>query len=188
MTDPGLSDRLRQKSRRAGLAVGLTMLLTITICIAGATIIYAALVAPLSDFIPISAPAVTPPTQAAAVGVDLSDRQITQGQTAAAQSGQQVAPPTVAAPPTEPPTAPTATPKPFEPTHQISARESVNFRSGPSTSDPIIVALPPATPLRYLGEEAPAQNPDDAPGWMKFETEDGQEGWVRQIDTTPYQP
>ena len=35
MTDSGLSTRLRQQSRRAGLMVGLTMVLTIAICIFG---------------------------------------------------------------------------------------------------------------------------------------------------------
>ena len=59
--------------------------------------------------------------------------------------------------PTQPaPAAPTDSPTAddFEPTHQIGADQSVNFRSGPSTTDPIIVALPPATPLQYLNEDA----------------------------------
>ena len=60
--------------------------------------------------------------------------------------------------PTQPaPAAPTDSPTAddFEPTHQIGAGQSVNFRSGPSTTDPIIVALPPDTPLQYLDEDAP---------------------------------
>lgn len=76
----------------------------------------------------------------------------------------------------------------FEPTHQIGAAQSVNFRAGPSTGDSIIEALSPATPLQYLDEDAPTTNPSDGDRWMRFRTEDGQEGWVREIDTTTYQP
>ena len=93
--------------------------------------------------------------------------------------------------PTQPaPAAPTNSPTAddFEPTHQIGAGQSVNFRSGPSTTDPIIVALPPDTPLQYLNEDAPTENPSDGDRWMRFRNEAGDEGWIREIDTEPYQP
>jgi hypothetical protein len=48
------------------------------------------------------------------------------------------------------------------------------------------MALSPATPLQFLGEEEPTTNPGDGERWMRFRTEDGQEGWVREIDTGPY--
>ena len=66
--------------------------------------------------------------------------------------------------------------------------ESVNFRAGPSTVDAIISALPPATPLQYLNEDAPTENPNDGNRWMKFRIQNGAEGWVREIDTEQYQP
>ncbi|MCC7025149.1 MAG: hypothetical protein IT338_20115, partial [Thermomicrobiales bacterium] len=41
MTDSGLSTRLRQQSRRAGLMVGITMALAIAICILGSAGLFA---------------------------------------------------------------------------------------------------------------------------------------------------
>jgi Bacterial SH3 domain len=179
MTDSGLSTRLRQQSRRAGLMVGITMVLAIAICIFGAAGLFAWLSRPFSDLIPVVAPAA----------------QMQQAGAPAEPSGQQPAgeEPQIAAQtePTQP--APPATTSPpaavdFKPTHQIGAGESVNFRSGPSTTDPIIVALPPDTPLEYLNEDAPTENPSDGDRWMKFRNEAGDEGWIREIDTEPYQP
>src|SRR3712207_9461527 len=57
MTDSGLSTRLRQQSRRAGLMVGITMVLVIAICIFGAAGLFAWLSRPFSDLIPVVAPA-----------------------------------------------------------------------------------------------------------------------------------
>src|SRR5215218_9668413 len=57
MTDSGLSTRLRQQSRRAGLMVGITMVLAIAICIFGAAGLFAWLSRPFSDLIPVVAPA-----------------------------------------------------------------------------------------------------------------------------------
>ena len=56
------------------------------------------------------------------------------------------------------------------------------------TADEIISALPPATPLQYLNEDAPTENPNDGSRWMKFRIQNGAEGWVREIDTEQYQP
>jgi hypothetical protein len=179
MTDSGLSTRLRQQSRRAGLMVGITMVLAIAICIFGAAGLFAWLSRPFSDLIPMVAPAAQ--VQQAAQPTEPSDQQ---------PVGEE---PAIAAPaePTQPaPAAPTNSPPTddFEPTHQIGAGQSVNFRSGPSTTDPIIVALPPDTPLQYLNEDAPTENPSDGDRWMKFRNEAGDEGWIREIDTEPYQP
>ncbi len=183
MTDSGLSTRLRQQSRRAGLMVGITMVLAIAICIFGAAGLFAWLSRPFSDLIPIVAPAAQ--IQATSAPIDSPDGQPEVEQPAPPASGSEVQ--TVA---TEPaPTAPTAVPSAdFEPTHQIGASQSVNFRSGPSTSDPVIVALPPATALEYMDEDEPTTNPSDGERWMRFRTENGDEGWIREIDTEPYQP
>jgi hypothetical protein len=179
MTDSGLSTRLRQQSRRAGLMVGITMVLAIAICIFGAAGLFAWLSRPFSDLIPMVAPAAQ--VQQAAQPTEPSDQQ---------PVGEE---PAIAAPaePTQPaPAAPTNSPTAddFEPTHQIGAGQSVNFRSGPSTTDPIIVALPPDTPLQYLNEDAPTENPSDGDRWMRFRNEAGDEGWIREIDTEAYQP
>jgi hypothetical protein len=39
--------------------------------------------------------------------------------------------------------------------------------------------------LQYLDEDEPAA---DGARWMLFQTEDGQEGWVLEALTVPYQP
>src|SRR5215213_5878011 len=179
MTDSGLSTRLRQQSRRAGLMVGITMVLAIAICIFGAAGLFAWLSRQFYDLFPIVAPAAQ--VQHAAQPTEPPDQQ---------PVGEE---PAIAAPaePTQPaPAAPTNSPTAddFEPTHQIGAGQSVNFRSGPSTTDPIIVALPPDTPLQYLNEDAPTENPSDGDRWMRFRNEAGDEGWIREIDTEAYQP
>jgi hypothetical protein len=182
MTDSGLSTRLRQQHRRAGLMVGVTMGIVIAICIFGAALLFAALSQPFSDLIPLAGSVA--PVQTAVPEADSSsgDDQII----AAAEE-----PTATSAEPTVAPGANAAnTPQAddFEPTHQIGAAQSVNFRAGPSTGDSIIEALSPATPLQYLDEDAPTSNPSDGDRWMRFRTDDGQEGWVREIDTTTYQP
>jgi hypothetical protein len=183
MTDSGLSTRLRQQSRRAGLMVGITMVLTIAICIFGAAMLFAWLSRPFSDLIPVAAPAASVARQQAQPDAPAepgaSDAPVIETQDAVPTESTNAAPPVV--------TQTTAT-EAFEPTHQIRPGDSINFRSGPSTSDPIIVALSPATPLQFLDDEEPTTNPSDGERWMKFRTEDGQEGWVREIDTEAYEP
>jgi hypothetical protein len=159
--------------------VGITMVLAIAICIFGAAGLFAWLSRPFSDLIPMVAPAAQ--VQQAAQPTEPSDQQPVGEEPAIAAPAE----PTQSAPaaPTNSPTA-----DDFEPTHQIGAGQSVNFRSGPSTTDPIIVALPPDTPLQYLNEDAPTVNPSDGDRWMRFRNEAGDEGWIREIDTEAYQP
>src|SRR5688572_19755208 len=135
MTDSGLSTRLRQQSRRAGLMVGITMVLAIAICIFGAAGLFAWLSRPFSDLIPIVAPAAQ--VQEAAEPAEPPVQQ---------PAGEEPAI-EVQAEPTQPaPAATTAPPttEAFQPTHQIGPGQSVNFRTGPSVADSVIVALPPA--------------------------------------------
>ncbi|MFN8592352.1 MAG: SH3 domain-containing protein [Thermomicrobiales bacterium] len=181
MTDSGLSTRLRQQSRRAGLMVGITMALTIIILILGAAGLFAWLSRPFSDLIPVAAPAVSVPAPSATQPPAEQPQPQSEQQVAAAEPQPTEPPPTAATT-----AAPSTTA--FKPTHQIGASQSVNFRAGPSTSDAIIIALSPATPLQYLNEDEPTTNPSDGDRWMKFRNEAGQEGWVREIDTVPYQP
>lgn len=173
MTDSGLSTRLRQQSRRAGLMVGITMVLAIAICIFGAALLFAALSRPFSDLIPVIAPAA----------------EVTTLETPVAETEEPAPEPQAqaAVEPTEPPAAAEAAPTEvaFEPTHQISALTSVNFRTGPSVDDAVIIALSPATPLQFLDEEEAAP---DGENWMKFRSESGDEGWILEELIGPYQP
>ncbi|HEU5433456.1 MAG TPA: hypothetical protein VFU81_17455, partial [Thermomicrobiales bacterium] len=154
MSEPDLENRLRQHARRTGLMIGLSMVLTIAICIGSATLIYAALVPVLSDLVPIALPA---PTQNN-VGADNPP----DGVSAAASEPTPTPAPAAVAPAVEAAVAaaPATPAAAFTPDYQINAAESVNFRAGPSTSDQILRALPPATPLQYLNEDAPAANPN----------------------------
>jgi hypothetical protein len=180
MTDSGLSTRLKQQSRRAGLMVGITMALAIAICVFGAALLFAWLSQPFSDLIPMVAPAAERPAAREAAEPP------TDGEAVAVEQATQADPEPTAAPENVPTIA--AADETFAPTHQIAPGDSVNFRAGPSRSDAVIVALSPATPLEYLGEDAPTENPSDGDRWMKFRNENGDEGWVREIDTEPYVP
>ena len=183
MTDPGLTHRLRQRSRRAGLMIGISMAATIAVCIFSFTVIYASLDGVIGDF-------VSRGQEVAAV------RTPTPEPTAPAESGssEQQPAPTPTPAPTEAP-EPTAAPTPtedseaFDPDYQISGAGSVNLRAGPGTDYEVVTALPLETPLEYLNEDAPTDNPaEDGDRWMRFRTEDGLEGWIREIDVSEYVP
>lgn len=156
--------------------------IVIAICIFGAAALFAALSQPFSDLIPMAGPIAPVQTPASEPGAAETGEQ----DVAAAEEPTAASTDAVAAPTAEATAASTS--DDFEPTHQIGAASSVNFRAGPSTGDSIIEALSPATPLQYLDEDAPTTSPSDGDRWMRFRTEDGQEGWVREIDTTEYQP
>jgi uncharacterized protein YgiM (DUF1202 family) len=72
----------------------------------------------------------------------------------------------------------------FDPDYQVIALEQVNLRSGPGVDSAIVTQVNPGDPLEFLGNREASSNPD-ADGdseWLNFETEEGQEGWIRQID------
>lgn len=87
--------------------------------------------------------------------------------------------------PAEPTVAPatTGTPLAFTETHQSNPDFTVNFRPGPSidSGDPV-ATLDPGTPLQYLDEQTTG---DDGSIWLRMRTEDGTEGWLREVDTVP---
>lgn len=191
MQDPGLNHRLQQRSRRSGFMIGLTMALTLAVCVGSFTFIYAQLEPVVGDFVSDSEAevvATNPP--------DVAEAQPTQQP--AGNNQQQQAAPQPTAEPTEAPD-PTEEPTPddneFTPDYQIDSPAPVNLRAGPSVnnSGEPIVALPIDAPLMYLDESVPTEDPEgDGLGngqvWMKFRTEDGEEGWVREIDVTEYTP
>lgn len=191
MTDLGLNRRLRQRSRRAGLMIGISMALTIAVCVASFSILYAALDGFVGDFVSDTGPAAGAPAQTPLVQVAA---QVTPTQAAAAPVPTQVP---AAVGPTEQPVVPTvtpveeATPPAFAPDYQ-SGGYSLNLRSEPSADggdQTVVTVLTPSTPLQYLNEERPTANPaQDGTRWLRFRTEAGEEGWLREIDTAPYQP
>ena len=183
MTDPGLTNRLRQHSRRAGLNVGISMALAVAICVAGFAGIYAWLTPLASDFIPQEDRSIDAPTrndqEAGAASVQPSPTP--ERATATEPTPNSTAVPTSGAPPTPDASA-------FTPTHQSTSQFSVNFRAEPSRDAGVVVVLTPATPLQYLNQDAPTSNPaEDGNRWMRFRTDDGQEGWIREVDAEPYQ-
>lgn len=188
MTDPGLNQRLRQRSRRSGLMIGFSMLLTLVVCVGAFTMIYARLEPVVADFVgrgEIELPTPVPTTEPVA-----------QAPTAVPEATE---------------TATAETPPPddggdnqvdqveedpdaFNPDYQIQADGPVNIRPGPGVSSgPAIVAVPVASPLMFLDEEEPTSDPEgdgmeSGQVWMKFRTEDGTEGWIRELDITEYEP
>lgn len=191
MTDPGLNHRLRQRSRRAGIMIGISMLLTIAVCVGSFSIIYAQLDTIVGDFVTRNELKQARATEPALIA-------------AAAPTQPPSSEPTTAPAPTNAPTEapaetteaePTQEPDEgeFDPDYQIDSVGSVNLRSGPGTDTPAIRALPLEEPLLYLGESQESDNPErdgltEGQVWMHFRTEDGEEGWVRELDVTEYVP
>lgn len=212
MSDRGLTHRLSQRSRRAGLMIGISMVVTVAFCAVAFTVIYTALEGFTSDFVSSadsSAPSNDPEDANVAEdlaevpsfsGLDLGD-----SDEAAENTGE--------ASPNSAGSVPTPTPAPdpeddeaegdgedngdegaFDPDFQIRNGSSINLREGPGTDTSILTTLPAATPLEYLGEEAPTDSAQDGDRWMRFRTEpadgdeDGLEGWIREIDTAEFEP
>lgn len=149
------------------MMVGLSMALTIAICIAAFIWIYVRVGPLLSDFIPSDTSGTATPSASAGAAA-----------TPSAEASNLVAPP-----PT--PTAPPPTPTPaWQATHRIAGDVNVNFRSGPSLSSDPLTSLPPGTELKFLGEQQQGGNAT----WMHFQIEDGTEGWIRSIDVESISP
>jgi cytoskeletal protein RodZ len=187
MTDPGLTNRLRQHSRRSGLMVGVTMALTIAICIVGFIWVFAQLEPYVSDFVHRDPATAEQPSQRPRQEPD------TNGGSSNDQADENAD-----AEPTKKP--PTPTPKPkatstttaFNPDYQTSY-DSINLRAGPSTETDVVTTLTAQQPLQYLGDKQESDDPsrdemDPGQSWLKFRTEDGEVGWVREFDVGPYSP
>jgi hypothetical protein len=171
MSDQGLTNRLRQRSRRTGLAVGLSMALTIAVCIGSFAWIYAKADPLFADFVGADGTSSTrTPTAAASAparGSADEEPEPTERPTEEAERE-----------PTEEPTpAPTETPDEFQATHVSNPDLQINLRPEPSTDGDPVAVLATGTPLQYLGEQ---QTGDDGLLWFRFRTEDGIEGWLRE--------
>jgi cytoskeletal protein RodZ len=181
MSDPGLTNRLRQRSRRAGLAVGLSMALTIAVCIATFAWIYAKANPLFTDFVGAKATATQNERQPSATDIP------TQAATSSGAESADAPPTETPKPrPTEQPSdnqqptqTPTATPTStaFKQTHISNPNLSTNLRPEASTNGDPVEVLPAGTPLQFLNDQ---QTGDDGQQWFKFRTEDGTEGWMRE--------
>lgn len=193
MQDPGLNHRLQQRSRRSGFMIGLTMALTLAVCVGSFTFIYAQLEPVVSDFVSSGE------TEAVATEQpDVAEAAPTAETAATEQPAAEQPQPTAPGEPTAEPTEeaePTPGDDEFVPDYQIDSPAPVNLRAGPSVNDSgePIIAVPIDAPLMYLDESVPTEDPEgdglgDGQVWMKFRTEDGEEGWIREIDVTEYTP
>ena len=193
MTDPGLNQRLRQRSRRSGLMIGISMALTLMVCVAAFTMIYARLEPVVGDFVgrgeidvPTPIPTQEPVAQEAAPAPTTAPAE-TNVTEPAASGGDNQANPTPTSAIEEDDAA-------FTPDYQIDAGGPVNLRPGPGVaSGDAVIALPVGTPLMYMDEERATTDPQrddlgEGDVWMRFTTEDGQDGWIREVDVSEYVP
>lgn len=204
MTDPGLNQRLRQRSRRSGLMIGLSMLLTLMVCVASFTMIYARLEPVVADFVgrgDIEVP--TPiPTQEPVAAAPEPTAPPEDAEANPEGEGEEAPPPEETdeeAPPEDGgdnqiEEIDDENPDGFTPDYQIEAGGPVNLRPGPGLAyGDAIVAVPVAAPLMFMDEQAETEDPardqmESGQVWMLFQTEDGTEGWIRELDITEYEP
>ncbi|MGE3798350.1 MAG: SH3 domain-containing protein [Thermomicrobiales bacterium] len=181
MTDTGLSNRLRQHSRRSGIAVGLTMAVTIALCVLSSAYVfgriepYVAEVTGYDDTTPVPQLEVASNSDPGEETTDTEPSQ-QEADTSTVQSGASVgSQPTIAT------AGETGPEDEFVATHTSNPDFTINFRPGPSVSsgDPI-GSLDPSTPLMFLDEDA---IDEEGVVWLRFRTESGQEGWIREVDT-----
>jgi hypothetical protein len=178
MSDPGLTNRLRQHSRRSGLTVGLTMAAAIALCILSSAWLFGRIEPYVSDFTGYEQRTQVPAVAEASEGDDTPTPQPTES-----SGGDAAQQPTQA--PNQPTVAPATTPTvgSFTETHQSNPDFTVNFRPGPSIdSGEPVATLDPGTPLQYLDEQTTG---DDGSIWLRMKTQDGLEGWLREVDTVP---
>lgn len=147
------------------MLVGITMALTIIVCLFAFIWIYATIGPMLSDFIPSNpAATATPSVQPSASG----------SAAPAGSGGESTAP----ASESKPSASKTSDAAEWQPTHKIADGDDINFRADATTDSNSVAVLAPGTPLKSLGEEQQAEGVT----WMHFQTENGTEGWVRTLD------
>jgi hypothetical protein len=151
------------------------MIAVIALCIAGFIVIYVQLNPFLTDFVGAEQGAVTPTPRAAAAG-EQADSDPTEEPTEEPQATEE-ADNTVQ----EANQSPTETA--FQATHTSNPDFRINLRPGPGVdSGTELAQLDPGTELQFLGDE---ENDSEGTPWMHVRTEDGLDGWIREIDTTP---
>lgn len=146
------------------MLVGITMALTIIVCLFAFIWIYAKIGPLLSDFIPTN-PAATATPSAQPGESESAVPSGSEGEAAAASASQTPAPQASEA-------------SEWKPSHKIADGDDINFRAEPTTDSNSIAVLAPGTPLKALGDQQQAEEAT----WIHFQTEDGAEGWIRSID------
>lgn len=152
--------------------VGLSMALTIAVCIGAFTWIYLQVDPLTRDF--VNAATAAPTKKSTATSAKAA--------TAAPRNSNNDT--VVEVQPTNTPKPPTPTPQGFRATHRVSLsiENNINMRPGPAVAsgDPV-TALSAGTEVQYMNETRNSEDPDADPGvqWMKVRTSDGIEGWVR---------
>lgn len=149
------------------------MAVAIGICIIGFIWIYVRVGPLFSDFIPAKSAAITPVTSLLGSGTPTGSGTPLAG--IAITSLTPTSAPTVS--------AAAATPV-WQATNKIVAGEDVNFRDGPSTATAVIKVLTSGTQLKFIGQ----QQQTGGVTWMKFQLQDGTQGWVRNVDVEPVVP
>lgn len=174
--------------------IGVSISFAIALMVGAFSVIFALLEPLVGDFVQNGSENSVPPTQAVA--------QLTGTPPAAADAPEATVPPaveptaTVAAEAeptaTVPPTV-AATPPPadaFTPDYQVTSSTRINFRQGPGVENAVVTTLAPGTQVQSLNQSELTQNPSAdrlaATGrWLRFRLEDGQEGWIRDVDVAP---
>lgn len=169
MQHPGLSSRLNQHSRRAGIAVGLSMFATIALLIGAFIWFFVKVESFTSDFTGIAGEIAlpTPPGGGAVAGAS-------EDPPAKKKSAKATRTPRAKATATP---EPTPTSDAFQVTHLSNPALRVNFRPQPGTNNAPVRVLDGATPLQFLNER---QTGPDGAQWLKFRLQDGTEGWLRE--------
>jgi hypothetical protein len=175
----GLSERLQQHTRRSGMMVGVSMGIVVVILVASFTWLFFRLDPFFSDFAGRSGVARSSPEVARVIASARAS--VTAARTSpVADNGLPLPPsPTALAGPRASATAG------FAATHLVANfGQQVNLRAGPSTAASRVALVTPGTRLMYLNEE---QQVGDTL-WMRFQTERGDTGWIRQLDTVAVRP
>src|SRR3954447_18532120 len=181
MSNPGLTRRLRQQSHRSGLAVGISMALTVAICIAAFTLLYVKLAPWVRDFSGSEPAPTATPRESANNGS--GDNQPKETPTEKVRVTATSEPDNSGGDTGNVNEADTNDNGAFQGDYQVTALEAVNLRSGPGTSFDIVAQINPGTALQYENDSQPATEPENVGvNWLKFTTEDGREGWIRDID------
>jgi hypothetical protein len=170
----GLSERLQQHTRRSGMMVGISMAVVVVLLVVSFTWIFFRLDPFFSDFAGRSGVARSSPEVARVIATPRTGSPVA-GASPAVDNGLPLPPsPTALAGPRASATAA------FAATHLVADfGQQVNLRAGPSTTASRVALLTPGTRLMYLNED---QQVGDTL-WMRFQTERGDTGWVRQLDT-----
>jgi len=102
----------------------------------------------------------------------------TQASVPSATPGNVAPTPPPATPGAGTPTAGATATTTFTPNYRIAGGFTINFRSGPSKTDPVVRTLPPGAELQFLNQTQEV----DGEVWRRLRDATGAEGWVRDID------